>query len=141
MIAFQADAAFDTGSIQAADWPLCQVRLQDDGRYPWLILLPRRPGAVELEDLSGADLAALTVEATGAGRLVRRLGEISGRPVQKLNIAALGNVTPQLHVHVIGRRPDDDAWPQPVWGRGQARPWPSDRREALMRAIADWRLD
>lgn len=141
MDGFRADAAFEAGSVKAADWPLCQIRLQDDGRWPWLILLPRRAGVVELEDLAGADRLVLMDEVLVAGRLARRLGEIAGRPVEKLNVAALGNVTPQLHVHVIGRRSDDDAWPQPVWGRGEARPWAPDLRRALLAAIADGRAD
>lgn len=139
MDGFQTAGAFEAGSIPAADWPLCQVRLQDDARYPWLILLPRRAGVIELEDLAGPDLALLAVEMVEAGRLARRLGEIAGRPVEKLNMAALGNVTPQLHIHVIGRRSDDAAWPGAVWGQGEAEPWPAGLRNALRAAIADWR--
>ena len=112
--------AFEAGSVAAADWPLCHVRLQDDARFPWLILIPRVAGAVELEDLSPADRELLTEEAVRAGALVRALGDAAGRPVEKLNIAAIGNVTAQLHIHVVGRRRDDGLWPDPVWGRGTA---------------------
>jgi diadenosine tetraphosphate (Ap4A) HIT family hydrolase len=119
---FQADPAFDAGSVVACDWPLCQVRLQDDCRFPWLILIPRRYGLTEIEDLTAAERAMLMDEILRAGDAVRMLGETAGRPVHKLNVAALGNVTAQLHVHVVGRRPDDALWPDPVWGRGQAVP-------------------
>jgi len=112
--------AFAVGSVAAADWPLCHVRLQDDARFPWLILIPRVVRAVELDDLSAADRAVLMEETVRAGAVVRALGEAGGRPVEKLNIAAIGNVTPQLHVHVVGRRRDDGLWPDPVWGRGTA---------------------
>ncbi|MBI2261149.1 MAG: HIT domain-containing protein [Caulobacterales bacterium] len=119
---FQADPAFDPGSVEVCDWPLCQVRLQDDARFPWLILIPRRPGLRELEDLTSGDRTLLMEEIVRAGEAVRLLGEAEGRPVEKLNVAALGNVTAQLHVHVVGRRADDGLWPDPVWGRGAARP-------------------
>ena len=93
---FKADPAFDPGSIVVADWPLCQVRLQDDARFPWLILIPRRDGLHELEDLAAPERVALMEEIVRAGETVRMLGEAARRPVQKLNVAALGNVTAQL---------------------------------------------
>lgn len=134
--AFQADPAFEAGSVFVCDWPLCQVRLQDDARFPWLILIPRRPGLREIEDLSPADRHALMEEMVRAGLLVRSVAAERGRPVEKLNIAALGNVTAQLHVHVVGRRADDALWPDPVWGRGVATPWPQDARAALVSRLA-----
>lgn len=117
MSAFAPDPAFAAGSVFAADWPLCHVRLQDDARFPWLILIPRVGGVTEIEHLSVADRAALTEETVRAGELVRALAQAAVRPIDKLNIAALGNVTAQLHVHVVGRRRDDPLWPDPVWGR------------------------
>lgn len=120
---FKVDPAFESGSVAVCGWPLCEVRLQDDARFPWLILIPRRTGLHELEDLSPADAALLMGEIVRAGAVVRMLGEAASRPVQKLNVAALGNVTAQLHVHVLGRRHDDGLWPDPVWGRGIAQPY------------------
>ena len=116
---FAIDPAFEAGSRALAELGLCQVRLQDDARWPWLILIPRRMGAREVEDLSPPDRAALMEEAVLAGRAVRAMGQAMGRPVAKLNLGALGNVTPQLHLHVVGRRADDAAWPGPVWGVGE----------------------
>ncbi len=116
---FAVDPAFEAGSVFVADWPLCQVRLQDDARFPWLILIPRVAGAVEIDDLSAMDRTALMEEIVRAGALVRHLGEAGARPIDKLNVAALGNVTAQLHVHVVGRRRDDGLWPDPVWGQGR----------------------
>ena len=135
MTAFAADPAFDAGSLAVTDWPLCQVRLQDDARFPWLILIPRVPGRVEIEDLSPEDLTRFLDEGLRAGALVRQMGEVLERPVDKLNLAALGNVTAQLHLHVIGRRRDDPVWPDPVWGRGTPQPWPDVDRETLMAII------
>lgn len=135
MVDFTADPAFEGGSIAAADWPLSHVRLQDDARFPWLILIPRIAAARELEDLAIADRAVLTEELVRAGDLVRDMGRLLDRPVEKLNIAALGNVTPQLHVHVVGRRRDDACWPDPVWGRGPAVRYAGDPRDALLAAV------
>lgn len=120
MTGFAVDPAFEAGSIAVADWPLCHVRLQDDGRFPWLILIPRVEEATEIEHLSPADRGRLTEEIVRAGDIIRRLGAARERPIDKLNVAALGNVTAQLHVHVVGRRRDDPLWPDPVWGRGEA---------------------
>lgn len=135
MSAFAVDPAFETCSLAAADWPLCQVRLQDDSRFPWLILIPRVAGAVELDDLPMPSRAALMEEMVAAGHLVHGLGQTLGRPVEKLNVAALGNVTAQLHVHVVGRRRDDALWPDPVWGRGRVTAWPADERARHLATI------
>ena len=128
---FRPDPAFEAGSVAAAEWPLCHVRLQDDARFPWLILIPRVEGAVELADLSAEQRATLMEETVRAGDLVRRLG-----PVEKLNVGAIGNVTSQLHVHVVGRRRDDGLWPDPVWGRGPAVPYDPAERARLLEKIA-----
>ena len=121
--------------MRAADWPLCQVRLQDDARFPWLILIPRIEGAVEVEDLTPDQRAQLIEETVRAGALVRALGEAVGRPVEKLNIGAIGNVTAQLHVHVVGRRRDDGLWPDPVWGRGPAVCYDAKTQAAVLDQI------
>jgi len=128
---FEVAPAFEAGSVAIAEWPLCHVRLQDDARFPWLILIPRVEGAVELEDLSVDQRAALMEETVRAGALVRRLG-----PVEKLNVGAIGNVTAQLHVHVVGRRRDDGLWPDPVWGRGPVVPYADDELLRLLEIVA-----
>lgn len=130
---FKADPAFDAGSVVVCDWRLCQVRLQDDTRFPWLILIPRREGLHELEDLSPGDRGLLMDEIVRAGEIVRELGDAAFRPVQKLNVAAIGNVTAQLHVHVVGRRHDDGLWPDPVWGKGPAAPYGAALQTAVSR--------
>lgn len=133
MSAFTVDPAFEAGSIAVGDLPLCHVRLQTDARWPWLILIPRRPGLREVEDLSAAERAQLMEETVLAGQAVRAMGAATGFTVEKLNIGALGNVTPQLHVHVVGRRVGDAAWAGPVWGVGVAEAYGV---EALAVAVA-----
>jgi diadenosine tetraphosphate (Ap4A) HIT family hydrolase len=121
----EIDAAFEATSEALVSLPLSLVRLQLDARFPWLVLIPGREGAVELEDLAPPDRAQLLAEVVEAGRAVRAMAETLGRPVAKLNVGQLGNVTRQLHVHMVGRRPDDALWPGPVWGQGAPRPYPA----------------
>ncbi len=120
MAELEIDPAFIATSHAVGDLPLCHVRLQDDARYPWLVLIPRLAGLREIEQLSAGDRARLMEEAVLAGKAVRVLGGLFDFEVEKLNIGALGNVTAQLHVHVVGRRAGDPAWPGPVWGHSAA---------------------
>jgi diadenosine tetraphosphate (Ap4A) HIT family hydrolase len=105
--------AADTAFI--ADGPLSQVRLMDDTRFPWLVLVPRVNGVSEWLELDGGQQRLLLAEINQAGQLIR------AQPgVEKLNLGALGNIVRQLHVHLIGRHDGDPAWPGPVWGHGAA---------------------
>jgi len=135
---WEAHSDFEAGSWGIKDLPLCHVRLQDEARFPWLILLPRVAQATELTDLTAADRHRLMDEIAVAAQAVRNLGELLDRPVDKLNIAALGNVTPQLHIHVIGRRRDDVAWPDPVWGFGSPDFYGEDLVPELIAALDGW---
>jgi diadenosine tetraphosphate (Ap4A) HIT family hydrolase len=98
-------------TIDIGDLPLSRVLVIKDANYPWLLLVPRREGAVDIIDLDEVAQAQLMTEMT---RVSRALKEIT--KCDKLNVAALGNMVPQLHVHVIARRTSDVAWPRPVWG-------------------------
>ncbi|MCR5873758.1 HIT domain-containing protein [Phenylobacterium sp. J426] len=130
---FKLDPAFEATSEPLVELDLCHARLQDDARYPWIVLIPRRATIRELDQLSADDRARLMEEMVLAGAAVRRIGHELARPVEKLNIGQLGNVTPQLHVHVVGRRADDPAWPGPVWGNGEARRYrPAELSTALL---------
>jgi diadenosine tetraphosphate (Ap4A) HIT family hydrolase len=131
---FTVDPAILAVSRPLAGLKLCDARLMDDARFPWIVLVPRRPGARELDHLSANDRLTLMEEIVVAGVAVRAAGAALGRPVEKLNVGALGNVTPQLHVHVVGRRADDPCWPGPVWGQGEATAYPAARLEALLAA-------
>jgi len=98
-------------TIDIGDLPLCRVLVIKDAHYPWLLMVPRQAEAVEIIDLDEVQQAQLMTEIT---RVARALKEIT--KCDKLNIAALGNLVPQLHVHIIARRSNDVAWPRPVWG-------------------------
>jgi len=115
---FALDSRLETSSIFLADLRFCQARLQADRRWAWIVLIPRLDDLRELEDLAAPDLDLVMREVVAAGRAARAIGHAVGRPVEKLNVGALGNVVPQLHIHVVGRRSDDPAWPGPVWGFG-----------------------
>jgi diadenosine tetraphosphate (Ap4A) HIT family hydrolase len=108
---FQLDRRLAADAHRVARWALSSVLLADDANYPWLILVPERPGLKDLPDLAPADLTALCDEMVRASRALQALF----RP-DKINVAALGNQVPQLHVHVIARFTGDAAWPKPVWG-------------------------
>jgi diadenosine tetraphosphate (Ap4A) HIT family hydrolase len=120
--------AADTSVI--ADWPLCRILLMEDARYFWLILVPRREGVTEITDLSADERALLMEEAARAGEIISHAGSV------KLNIAALGNVVPQLHLHVVGRTPGDPAWPGPVWGHSPAVPYDEAARTARIDLVS-----
>lgn len=121
--------ALDTSHV--CNLALCEVRLMNDQRYPWLVLVPTRPDIVEVYELSDHEQRMLWEECTQTGqRLMAKLGG------DKLNIATLGNVVPQLHVHVIVRFASDDAWPAPVWGQHPAKPFAA---ELLAERIEDYR--
>jgi diadenosine tetraphosphate (Ap4A) HIT family hydrolase len=98
-------------TIDIGDLPLCRVLVIKDAQYPWLLLVPRRNNANEIIDLDEVAQAQLMTEIARVGRALKEITQCD-----KLNIAALGNVVPQLHVHVIARRISDAAWPRPVWG-------------------------
>jgi diadenosine tetraphosphate (Ap4A) HIT family hydrolase len=98
-------------TIPVGDLALARVLLANDANYPWLILVPRKPGLTELIDLEESEQLQLMAEIAQAARALKAITEC-----EKLNIAALGNQVPQLHVHVIARRHSDGAWPKPVWG-------------------------
>ena len=118
-----------------AHLPLCDVRLMDDANHPWLVLVPRVPEAVELIDLAEEHQAQLMREVVLASHVLR----VTMRP-DKINVAALGNMVPQLHVHVIARYRKDIAWPRPVWGNATSQPYAPEalvaRVEALRAALA-----
>jgi len=114
------------------DLPLCEVRLMDDANHPWLVLVPKLAGAVEIIDLSPAQRIQLSADIDAAARALKALFK-----PHKLNVAALGNQVPQLHVHVIARYTDDIAWPRPVWGAANARPYAPEQlieRTSALRA-------
>lgn len=118
MSGFALDPRLAADTHPVASLQLCDVLLMDDANYPWLVLVPRIAGASELLDLAEGDRARLWQEIDLASVALRELFA-----PDKLNIAALGNVVSQLHVHVVGRSRKDGAWPKPVWGAQPAKPY------------------
>lgn len=112
----------DKDTINIGDLPLSRVLVVNDANYPWLLLVPRRAGAAEIIDLDEVEQAQLMTEIVRASRALKAVTQCD-----KLNVAALGNMVPQLHVHLIARRISDVAWPRPVWG--QAAPLAHDKAE------------
>lgn len=131
MAAFDLHPQLAADGLFLVDWPLCRVLRMNDRTYPWLILVPRQPGIREIIDLSEADQQRLMREIAQASTVLKTL-----RRPHKINVAALGNMVPQLHVHVIGRDENDPAWPKPVWGVAPTNPFPP--LEAEME-IGAWR--
>lgn len=115
---FELHPQLEADTIMLGDFPLCRLLLMNDASYPWFILVPRRDNIREIYELDDSDQAALLQESSF---LARRLAEVFA--ADKINIAALGNLVPQLHVHHIVRYHSDAAWPAPVWGRLPARPY------------------
>ena len=124
---FSLDSRLQQDTLVLGDFPLCRLLLMNDATYPWFILVPRRDVVSELFQLDASDQQQLWQETT---RLAETLKDVFA--ADKMNVATLGNVVSQLHMHVIVRRREDAAWPAPVWGRHPARPY-TDEEVAAMR--------
>lgn len=127
MIRFDLNPRLEGDSLPVADLPLCAVRLMKDANYPWLLLIPRQSDLVEITDLSAPDRLRLMEEIAAAAEALKT---ITG--CDKINVGALGNMVPQLHVHVIARFRTDAAWPNPVWGAAPAGTYDPVELEALI---------
>jgi diadenosine tetraphosphate (Ap4A) HIT family hydrolase len=129
--AFSLDSRLAGDTLPIGDLALSSVLLLNDSRFPWFVLVPRRNGVSELTDLSDQDSVALMQEIRIATRVVLDLSK-----PDKVNVAAIGNIVPQLHVHVVGRFLSDPAWPGPVWGFGTRTPYPDHAAVALIERAA-----
>ena len=131
MTRYALDTRLANDAISIGNLDLSELRLMNDRRFLWTILVPRRPGLTELFELTRQDRATLTDEIAAVSETLKRLAN-----AHKMNVAALGNQVRQLHVHIIARHEGDAAWPQPVWGRGTAEPYEAEKAEALATQIA-----
>ncbi|HEX3944988.1 MAG TPA: HIT domain-containing protein [Rhizomicrobium sp.] len=127
---FELHPRLEDDTIFVADWPLSRVLLMNDRRFPWLVMVPRREDLRELHDLLPEDGATLMQEVARASRTLKMLTSAA-----KMNIGALGNLVPQLHIHIIARALDDAAWPGPVWGCGAAVPYATVTRDAFLERL------
>jgi|SRR5579862_1784414 diadenosine tetraphosphate (Ap4A) HIT family hydrolase len=122
--------------LQADTMPVCdlalsQVLAMNDANFPWLILVPRRAGVSEIFDLD-AEQAILLNEVSAASRVLKEVTRCD-----KVNVAAIGNVVPQLHIHIVARRKDDPLWPKPVWGAAAPRAYEPAALERFTAAIRE----
>jgi diadenosine tetraphosphate (Ap4A) HIT family hydrolase len=127
---FALDPRLAADTRPVASLPLCDVLLMNDARYPWLILVPRRAGLVEIADLHDDEQAVLWQEVDRGAAALRAVA-----PCDKLNLGALGNIVRQLHVHVVARVEGDAAWPGPVWGHGQAAAYDGKQLGTLLASL------
>lgn len=118
------DPRLKADSYTIIDLALCQVRLHHNGAFPWILLIPRQENLSEIIDLSPPDQLVLMQEIAVSSEIMRDLF----RP-KKLNVASLGNIVPQLHVHIVARYETDEAWPGPVWNNGVSRAYEADELE------------
>lgn len=123
---FVLDSRLQQDTLLVGDFPLCRLLLMNDRQYPWFILVPRREDVSELFQLDAGDQQALWQETTGLAELLK-----DTFAADKMNVATLGNMVSQLHMHVIVRRRDDAAWPAPVWGKHAAQPYNEEQVAAV----------
>lgn len=129
---FALHPRLEADTIEVATWPLCRVLLMNDRTYPWLILVPQRKDVSEFHHLSPDDRARVMHEMALAARLLEHATK-----ADKINTAALGNVVPQLHIHIIARFKDDPAWPNPVWGARPAEPYDTATLSHTLRMLQE----
>ncbi|MCR5857827.1 HIT domain-containing protein [Mesorhizobium sp. J428] len=123
---FELDRRLDADSVPLMWLGLCELRLMDDRRWPWLVLVPQRPLIAEMHDLTPLDQAMLTFETNLVAQALK-----TETACTKINTGALGNVVRQLHVHVVARNIGDPGWPGPVWGYGVREPYRTEDRHAF----------
>ena len=121
--------AADTFEVLSLE--VSQLLLMNDARYPWLILVPQVSGMRDLHNLSTKQCQAVTQEIVQVSEVLESLAQ-----AHKMNVGALGNMVPQLHIHIIARQTNDAAWPAPVWGVGEAQPYSQDAAKTLIQQIA-----
>ncbi len=127
---FELHPDLQRDGLVVGDFPLCLLLTMNDSNFPWFVLVPKRDGVRELYELSDTDRAQFMAESTYTARQLAL--EFAA---DKMNIAALGNITPQLHIHHIVRYKNDPAWPAPVWGKLPARPYSPAERSTLLERL------
>lgn len=128
MAEFELDATLQADTYTIGDIGLCRLLLMNDARFPWLILVPRRPDMSEIHGLTKLDQTVLTFEITQISEILQDITNCT-----KINVGALGNIVRQLHIHIIARNEDDAAWPGPVWGAGTREPYKTDEAQKLIK--------
>ncbi|MCQ1573852.1 HIT family protein [Neorhizobium galegae] len=132
MSEFELDGRITRDSDLVSVLTLCQLRIQNDSRWPWLVMVPRRAGMTEIFDLSPAEQALLSVEVN---KVAAALKTVTG--ATKINVGALGNIVRQLHVHVIARFEGDPNWPGPIWGFGQPVTYEEQQKQDFLNNLVE----
>ena len=130
MSSFEVHDQLLSDCLIVGDAALCRILLMNDSRFPWLILVPRISGLRDFHEVPTEHRASLFDEIEAASNAVQEVIE-----ADKINVAALGNQVPQLHIHVIGRLKDDEAWPGPVWGVGKSVPYDHDVQQNMIEFV------
>ncbi|MBV9636089.1 MAG: HIT family protein [Methylobacteriaceae bacterium] len=130
-MSFDLDPHLAGDTLPLGDLLLSRVLLVNDSRFPWLMLVPRRPNMSEFTDLPPGERSILMEEIAAVSTALKETTHSA-----KLNVGAIGNVVPQLHVHVVARFEGDDAWPDPVWGHGDREPYQDQAAEAFKAEIS-----
>ena len=131
MHTFRLDERLARDSELITKLGLCQLRIQNDKRWPWLVLVPERNDVSELFELTPLDQAMLSFETN---QVASALKQLTG--ATKINVGALGNIVRQLHVHIIARTEGDPCWPGPIWGQGTPEPYSDNDRHDFMKKLA-----
>lgn len=127
---FALDPRLQQDTLPIGDFPLCRLLLSNDSNYPWFILVPRREAISEIFQLNVADQQLLWQETTTLAQWLKESFD-----ADKMNVATLGNVVSQLHMHVIVRKRDDAAWPAPVWGKNPTTPYTAEQVAAIRERV------
>ena len=127
---FTLDPRLEKESLLIGEFELSRVLLMNDARYPWVILVPRVTGLTEVFDLTIEQQQQLMIESNGVASRLNTLVQ-----ADKMNVAALGNVVSQLHVHHVARFIQDDSWPAPVWGKGESIPYSKQESDAVIEQL------
>jgi diadenosine tetraphosphate (Ap4A) HIT family hydrolase len=122
--------------IELGRFGVCRLLLMNDANYPWFILVPERANISEMFQLSNEDQLIVMCEITVFTRAVA-----DAFRADKINVAALGNVVPQLHIHVVARFRTDPAWPNPIWGAVPLAPYPPDAVKRVCGTLLPWLTD
>jgi diadenosine tetraphosphate (Ap4A) HIT family hydrolase len=129
-VGFNLDLRLTADTLPVCDLPISILRLMNDVRFPWLILVPRRTDIAEILDLPSPDRHQLFNEMMQVSAALKTVCN-----PKKLNVATIGNIVPQLHVHIVARNESDAAWPRPVWGVGAAEPYLPRAADALIASL------
>lgn len=132
MTAFQIDPVLARDSIRISSLGLCELRLNNDCRWPWLVMVPQRPNITEMFELTPLDQTFLTFETNAVAEALKKATGCT-----KVNVGALGNIVRQLHVHVIARSEGDANWPNAVWGHGSRQPWDTAAMHRFIASLTD----